>query len=94
MDYEVKNIDDLTNCIFDFWTNWCIQGYSGTDDDLRHEIYSNLTSKEGIERELDNIRYEFDTGWSEDSIEYQELDKMWNYINWYKTWFYEREGNV
>lgn len=94
MNYELKNINELTEYIFNFWINWGIPEYPGTDDDLKNEIYTNLQSKEGIEKELDSIRCEFDAAYDENSKEYQDLDKIWNYINWYKTDFYKKEDKI
>lgn len=90
MEYKVMNREELTDYIYDFWENWGAFNYEErTNDALWHEIYDNLDSFEGIERELDTVRNEFESGWEEDSLEYEELDKLWNYINWYKTNFKE-----
>lgn len=91
MEYEVKSIDELTEYICNFWINWGMPEYPGTNEDLKKEVYHNLQSKDGIEKELDSVRCEFDEAWDENSKEYQDLDKMWNYINWYKTDFYKKE---
>lgn len=86
-EYKVMNIEELTDYIFNFWNNWGAFNYEERlDEEIKAEIYSNLKSLVGVEKELDYIRQEFESNeWSEDSLEYQELDKMWNYINWYKT---------
>ena len=55
-------------------------------------IYNNLETLKGVEEELDMVRSEFDVGWSEDSLEYENLDKLWNYLNWYKTDLQKKEG--
>ena len=91
MEYKLMNKEELRDYIFQFWWNWGAFNYDERDDDeIKFEIYNNLSSFEGIEKELDCIRSEFDSNeWSEDSLEYIELDKIWNYINWYKTNFKE-----
>ena len=92
MEYKLMNREELTNYTYNFWENWGAFNYEEkTDDMLKQEIYNNLGSFNGIERELDTIRCEFEAGWNEDSKEYEELDKLWNYINWYKTNFKEGE---
>lgn len=90
-EYKLMSREELTKYIFDFWLNWGIPEYTGTNEQLYNEIYNNLGTKEGIERELDSVRCEFDAGFDEESQSYQDLDKMWNYINWYKTNFQQSE---
>ena len=59
-------------------------------EEIKNEIKKNLSSFDGIEKELDYIRVEFENGsWNENSKEYEELEKLWNYLNWYKTNFKE-----
>lgn len=86
-EYKLMSIEELTDYIFNFWNNWGAFNYEERlDEEIKAEIYGNLKSLDGVEKELDYIRQEFESNeWSEDSLEYQELDKMWNYINWYKT---------
>lgn len=84
IDYEVKTREELSNCIVNFWYNLSEYNY----DTLYSEVYDNLGTKEGIERELDVIRDMFDTGYKEN----EELDNLWNYVNWYKTEFYKKES--
>lgn len=92
MEYKLMSRYELTEYIVDFWSNCA--NYKDKDrdyDELFEEVYNNLGSLEGIESELDNVRDEFDNGYPEDSIEYQKLDEIWNYINWYKTAFGKAE---
>lgn len=89
-EYKLMNREELTDYILDFWLNFGMQEHQEEENDyLWTEIYYNLGSFDGIEQELDAIRCEFEKGWSENSREYEELDKLWNYINWYKTNFKE-----
>lgn len=92
IEYKVMNREELRDYIFDFWNNWGAFNYEERDDDeIKYDIYNNLGSLKGIETELDYLRQEFEAGWDEDSKEYEDLDKLWNYINWYKTDFQKRE---
>ena len=90
-EYELMNREQLTDYIFKFWENWGAFNHDERDDDeIILEIYNNLGNFKGIEREIDAIREEFDSNtWEEDSLEYENLDRLWNYINWYKTNFKE-----
>ena len=88
-EYKLMNREELTDYICNFWLEFGIPEYDKDDDHLWHEIYDNLNSKNGIEKELDYIRQEFESGWDENSREYQDLDKLWNYVNWYKTNFWK-----
>ena len=92
MEYEVMSREELTDYIYDFWLKWGIPEYEGTYDQLYSEIYNNLETLEGVEKELDMVRCEFDVGFEEDSIEYQELDNLWNELNYYKTDLQKKEG--
>ena len=93
IEYNVMTRDDLTNYIFKFWCGWGASELDERDDtEIKGEIFNNLGTEEGIERELDCLREEFDSGWDEDSLEYENLNTLWNYINWYKTDFYNKEG--
>lgn len=87
MEYKLMNREELTNYILNFWLNWGIPEYQGTNEQLYDEIYENLGNFEGIEKELDSVRCEFEVGFNTDSLEYINLDKLWNYLNWYKTNF-------
>ena len=40
------------------------------NDYLYSEIYNNLETLDGVEKELDIVRSEFESGWSVDSLEY------------------------
>ena len=91
-EYKLMNREELRDYIFNFWYEWGFFDYDERDDDeLKFKIYNNLGSFNGIEKELDCVRMEFESHWAENSIEYQELDKLWNYINYYKTNFKEEE---
>lgn len=79
------NREELTEYILEFWVNWGIPEYNGTLEDLKNEIYENLGTLKGVDEELTMVSVEFDSGWSEDSIEYQNLDNLWNELNYYKT---------
>ena len=85
MEYKLMTREELTEYIYNFWVSWGIPEYEGTLEDLREEIYDSLGTLYGVERELDIVRMEFENGWDENSLEYKNLDKLWNYLNWYKT---------
>lgn len=88
IEYKLMNRDELTDYIFNFWNNWGAFNYEErTDEEIEAEIWENLNSINGIDKELDFIRNEFEAGWDEDSLEYERLDELWNYINWYLTDF-------
>lgn len=87
IEYKLMTREELTDFIIDFWLKWGMPDNEGDYDMLYCEIYENLGTKEGIERELDTVRCHFEIGFEEDSKEYQDLDIIWNYINWYKTDF-------
>lgn len=89
-EYKLMNRKQLTDYIFKFWLDFGIPEYQKSDEELRNEIFNNLGSFGGIEKELDAIRCAFEIGFVEDSKEYNELEKLWNYVNWYKTNFKER----
>lgn len=94
IEYEVMNKEKLRDYIFKFWNDWGAFNYDERDDDeIKYEIYNNLSSFKGIEKELDYIRQEFESGWDENSLEYERLDNLWNYINWYKTDFGKDDEN-
>ncbi len=94
IEYKLMNREELTNYVFNFWNDWGAFNYEEREDEeIKAEIWENLNSKNGIEKELDYIRNEFESGWDENSLEYQELDKLWNYINWYKTDFGKDDEN-
>ena len=86
--------EKLTDYIFTFWDNWGAFNFeSATDEEIKNEIKKNLSNIDGIEKELDYIRLEFEGGcWDENSKEYKELDKLWDYLNLYKTNFKEKGG--
>lgn len=86
--------EKLTDYVFTFWDNWGAFNFeSATDEEIKNEIKNNLSSLGGIEKELDYIKSEFESGWSEDSKEYEDLEKLWIYLNWYKTNFKEMKEN-
>lgn len=89
VEYKLMTKEELTDYIFNFWNNFGAFNHDERDDDeIIFEIITNLSSMEGIEKELDCIRYELESNcWETDSLEYENLDKLWNYINWYKTNF-------
>lgn len=91
MEYKVMSREELTEYIYNFWVSWGIPAYEGTLEDLKEEIYDSLGTLYGVERELDIVRSEFESGWDEDSLEYKNLDKLWNYLNWYKTDLQKKE---
>lgn len=76
---------ELTDYILDFWLNWGTPEYEGTNEQLYDEIYRNLMTLDGIEKELDIVRSEFESGWDEKSKEYQDLCNLWDELNYYKT---------
>ena len=41
MEYKLMNRKELTDYIFNFWIEWGIPEYNGTDEDLKNEIYNN-----------------------------------------------------
>lgn len=87
--------EKLVDYVFKFWDNWGAFNFeSATDEEIKNEIKKNLSSFDGIEKELDYVRLEFENGsWDENSKEYKDLDKLWNYLNWYKTNFKEMKEN-
>ena len=85
MEYKLMSREELTDYILDFWLNWGIPEYNGTLEDLKNEIYENLGTLKGVYKEITMVSVEFDIGFEEDSLEYENLDKLWNYLNWYKT---------
>lgn len=91
MEYKLLSREELSRYTFDFWLKWgAFNWNSKTDEELLEEIYTNLGTLEGIEKELDSVRCEFESNcWSEESLEYENLDKLWNYLNWYKTYLQE-----
>lgn len=93
IEYKLMNREELTDYIFTFWNEWGAFNYiEKTDSELKKEIYDNLNTLNGIEKEIDYVRQEFENNaWSEDSIEYENLDKLWNYLNWYLTDFGKKE---
>lgn len=89
------NKEKLTDYVFKFWDNWGAFNFeSATDEEIKNEIKKNLSSLDGIETELDYVRLELENGcWDENSREYKGLDKLWDYLNWYKTNFKEMKEN-
>lgn len=75
------NRENLTNYIFDFWNNWGAFNYEErTDYELKKEIGENLKTMSGILRELRFLKHEFESGWSEESLEYRRLLELENKI--------------
>jgi hypothetical protein len=80
------NKQELTNYVYDFWKNHRgIKKINGTYDYLYNEISNNLETLKGVERELDMIRLEFELGYEENSLEYNNLCDLWDNLNYYKT---------
>ena len=88
MEYKLMTKEELTNYIYDFWNNF--GGYEDYDIEsesaIKKRISQNLSTLNGIDTEIDDVRFQFDN-YDEESWEYEELDKLWNYLNWYKTNF-------
>lgn len=79
------NRKELRDYIFDFWWNWGAFNYDERDDDeIKLEIYENLGTINGINKELNFLKYEFDAGWDKNSLEYKRLTELKNYIEYYK----------
>lgn len=94
IEYKLMNRDELTDYIFNWWCEWgAFELDEREDEEIKAEIWENLSSKNGIEKELDYIRDEFEKYKDENSVEYEELDKIWNYLNWYKTDFWKESEN-
>lgn len=90
IDYKNRNI--LTDYVFKFWYEWGAFNYDERfDEEIKAEIWNNLNNMNGIEKELDYVRIEFESGWDETSLEYENLQKLWDYLNWYKTAFQKGE---
>lgn len=82
------NREELTNYVFKFWQDWGAFNWDErTDEELKNEIYNHLGHSLGIDRELDYVRFEFEAGWDENSLEYERLTDLWNNLNYYKTNF-------
>lgn len=75
-EYKLMNRKQLTDYIFEFWLDFGIPECQKSDEELRNEIFNNLGSFEGIEKELDTIRCAFEIGFVEGSKEYNELEKL------------------
>lgn len=79
------NREELTEYIYDFWLKWGGIEEDAVYDLLYCEIYDNLETLEGVEEELDVVRLEFEVGYEEDSLEYNNLCDLWDNLNYYKT---------
>jgi hypothetical protein len=91
MEYKVMNRYELRNYIFNLWNSLgMFDGDERDEEEILEEIYDNLESKEGIDTEIDYVRQELEK-WDQDSLQYEGLDKLWNYLNWYKTSFEKSE---
>lgn len=90
IDYKNRNI--LTDFVFNFWNNWGAFNYDERfDEEIKAEIWNNLNNQNGIEKEIDYVRQEFESGWDENSLEYKNLTELWDYLNYYKTSFQKGE---
>jgi hypothetical protein len=79
------NREELRDYIFNFWLDWGAFNYEErTDEEIKKEIYENLGTVEGTQKEMNFLNHEFEAGWSGDSLEYKELIKLRNYIIEYK----------
>lgn len=80
------NRNELADYVFNFWVGFInLDEYNKTEEELFNEIYENLGTLNGVEKELDMVRSAFESGWDEESKEYQDLDDVWNKLNYYKT---------
>jgi uncharacterized damage-inducible protein DinB len=80
------NRKELADYVFNFWLGFInLDEYNKTEEELFNEIYENLETLNGVEKELDMVRSAFESGWDEKSKEYQDLDDVWNELNYYKT---------
>lgn len=80
------NRNELADYVFNFWLGFInLDEYNKTEEELFNEIYENLETLNGVEKELDMVRSAFESGWDEKSKEYQDLDNVWNELNYYKT---------
>ena len=87
MEYKVMSRYELRNYIFNLWNSLSMfDGDERDNEEILEEIYDNLGNKEGIDTEIDYVRQELEK-WEKDSLQYEGLDKLWNYLNWYKTSF-------
>ena len=82
-----KDLEDMTDKLYDFWKNWIIDFDIDYYKALRNEIYFNLQSKEGIEKELDCLRIEFEVikCRKTSKAEKEMLQDIWDELNYYKT---------
>lgn len=78
------NREELTDFIFNFWIDWGAFNYDEREDDeIKYEIYNNLKTEQGIQKELSYIENEIHNGWDENSLEYTRLHELKNKINNY-----------
>ena len=78
------NREELTDFIFNFWIDWGAFNYDEREDDeIKYEIYNNLKTEQGIQKELSYIENEIHNGWDEKSLEYTRLHELKNKINKY-----------
>ena len=68
--------EELTDYVYDFWLKWGIPEYDGDYDQLYSEIYDSLGNTYGVDREINIVISEFESGWSEDSLEYKNLCEL------------------
>lgn len=82
--------EKLTDYTFSFWNDYLTSLKEEKKEEIKSEIKNNLSSLDGIEKELDYVRDIFDFG---DCDDREEVEKLWNYLNWYKTNFKEMKEN-
>ena len=79
------NKKELVNKILKFW----LKVTSDFDSkQLKKDIEKNLSNIDGIDNEIDYIRMEFDN--ISDNDLYNELEEIWNELNYYKSNFERR----
>lgn len=84
------NREELTNKIYNLWSAYGLPEYKGTKKDLKDEIFYNLESIDGIDKELDYIRIEFDSLIKNDTF-YNLFIDLWEDLNIYRTnCFYQK----
>lgn len=80
------NKKELVNKVLKFW----LKVTSDFDSkQLKKDIEKNLSNIDGIDQEIDYIRMEFDC--ISDNDLYNELEEIWNELNYYKSNF-EKEN--
>ena len=77
------NNKELVNKVLTFWLK-C--NNKSDNKQLKKDIERNLLTVDGIERELDYMRIEFDCIDKSNDL-YSELEEIWNELNCYKSDF-------